>query len=328
MKKQQSRSRNLWSILAMVALMLLPVAPPPAAAAVIAYDGFDYTSGTALNTASGGSGWSNNWTASVNNIPAGGSGVINYSITSGLSMQGGGGALQTAGNAVAFSNTSTSYDNGARRRLSTTLSDGQEVWMSYLFRLDTMQSPYNDGSISLGLTDGVSAGTGNSRHLTRPVNGSSSPKGLTTVGYGANASDVAITNKILDNLGTTYLLVGKIEIDTEGTTSRTASLWVLDAAVFGSVYADAHANNIDLITEAMLNTHVPAGWRVTGTDTNAATSILPTHFQNLLYRQMTGVFDEVRFGANAWDVLPLIPEPASGLLFALCGLALLRRRRH
>ncbi len=293
-----------------VCLLTLAVAlGGPNAKAALAYDGFDYTTGGKLNTGSGGSGWSGNWVAST------GTGPIDYTIVPGLGM----GRLAVTGNAVAFSNTGSSYDNGARRLLETSLQVGQEVWMSFLFQLDTIDT--TGASIHLGLTDGSGTGTAGSRHVAHPVNGGKSQ--YTTVTYGQHGSNsVEVANRIRDNLGTTYLLVANMTIGGDAS----VSLWVMDSTVFANLAEDAWTNNAGIITQAMLDAQVPADWRVTASS-SVATTILPTHIHTALYQGMTGVFDEVRLGTTSWDVLPLIPEPASILFLTLGSLAILHRRR-
>jgi MYXO-CTERM domain-containing protein len=105
---------------------LINGAPSEVSAALIAYEGFDYASGSALPGQSGGSGWLNPW--QVNATPAGGAVVQSGSL----------GYTDSHGNALVTSGSSSFYSGAAgtaqpNRDLPTVLgADGTTAWVSFL----------------------------------------------------------------------------------------------------------------------------------------------------------------------------------------------------
>jgi hypothetical protein len=96
----------------------------PARAALIAYDGFDYTAGAALSGQNGGSGFSGAW------VPGG----FNASISSNYTIEAGSqsfGNLATSGNSVVTG--STTAIAGLTRNLSSTIgAAGTTVYLSFV----------------------------------------------------------------------------------------------------------------------------------------------------------------------------------------------------
>ncbi len=102
-------------------LFVLGASASPAAAAVFAYEGFDYSAG-ALAGNSGGTGWSDAWGAASINV-----------ISSGLS----GGSLPVSGNCAENVIASALSGTSSTRNLSTSLGgSNRTVWISFLVQPD------------------------------------------------------------------------------------------------------------------------------------------------------------------------------------------------
>ena len=118
----------------------LTLFPPgrSARAAVLMYDGFDYTVGTSLTNQAGGTGWgaaTNYWKGTVTE------GVnSNSTIVAGLTFS----DYQVAGNAVQLCASNAIVIRYGRKIQTGAVGD---IWMSYLYRPDVNRGQYNFSAI-------------------------------------------------------------------------------------------------------------------------------------------------------------------------------------
>lgn len=181
--------------LACLTALVLGAASPASHAALLVYEGFNYTAGSTVTGQTGGSGnWNGAWAGSSSYIVS----------TPGLTYTG----LSTSGNA-AFDNTGP-FQSNLRAYTGVNGSDGSVLWMSALVNAATL----NNDLRLYGLADnGVLGGDGGAGIYIGGgiVN--------TRIGFGSGTSSLTYT------LGTTFLVVAKYEFsDTAGADKIT--LWV------------------------------------------------------------------------------------------------------
>src|SRR2546429_245033 len=113
------RARNL----AVLTALLLCWQTRPGDAALIAYDGFSYTAGSGLTGASGGTGWTSNWTA-----------VSGVNVQSASLSYNSGSVLVNGGSLTAELDGTSDQTNAANR---TFASQSGTTYMSLLFSAPT-----------------------------------------------------------------------------------------------------------------------------------------------------------------------------------------------
>jgi hypothetical protein len=286
-------------------------------AALVVYEGFDYTAGT--NTASAANASSSATTTGLTTTGTGltgsyvmhrGGGSSNVSGTSIVNPTLDFGTLPESGNKLNWTGYgSSAAGNQLNAKLSSSASSAlapgassKTIWMSTLITPGTFA---NGGGVFLG-NNAVSGDTA----------------GATIFGLGFNASGNAVVSYnngvTAATTGTftassTYWLVGNFSYSISGstTTFSAANLWIYNASS-GNPPA----------SEGALSTAMAS---FSGTSTTTGSRVP----DNLLFKTGSSVanssFDEVRIGDSYASVA--IPEPRAALLGGLGMLALLRRRR-
>lgn len=270
-------------------------------AALIAYEGFDYTAGSSLNGQNGGTGWNDDsWTERA----ATGS----LSITDGgLSYPG----IASSGNAGFTSGTGTNlnyrYADNSETSVAATLGlltasnqfgvDDTTIWISYLLREDANPS-YKFFGLELYKPGVGDAGT-TGLNLTRiPTAGDEAPgKDQWEIGNGNNRVKTGVER--VD--GETFLFVAKIDFTS---TTDTVSLFI-NPEINGP--SPSITNAFVTLTDLEFS-----GFRIAGTNLAAHT------------------IDEIRIGTTFTDVTA-VPEPAVvGCIMGVTGLLfmMVRRRRR
>ena len=181
-----------------------------AQATLVAYEGFDYSPGSALpadqspTTWNGGAGWSNTWTTANGDEPVIGTGSLSY------------GSLATSGNMMTVPNAS-SAGNGAARTLDSTAQNDfiygtsatGAMWVSAL-----VEQNYSgdNASITLGNTQQYQPGI---------TFGSFASAGISYYGMASNTTNVTTTPVAT---GTTAFLV--LQINFTGNNNINLTLYV------------------------------------------------------------------------------------------------------
>ncbi|MEM6551364.1 MAG: PEP-CTERM sorting domain-containing protein [Planctomycetota bacterium] len=168
-----------------------------AAAAPIAYEGFDYTAGGDLSGLSGGTGFDEAW-----NDP--GAGDNNYVVTTpGLTY----GNLLVSGNAVTYSGPSNGGNYQTTRSLSgsfNTFAEGSQNWLAFL--IDPASS-VADAGVSFGPNS-----------LKVEINNSN----LDISSFGGNLASVDISGDLLDGGN---LVIAKVSKTYAGAAPLTTEVW-------------------------------------------------------------------------------------------------------
>lgn len=282
----------------------------PAGAAVLVYEGFNYTTnGSSMNgkTASVGTGLTGNYTLDAGT----GTGSVTWNST-GLSF--GSNFLTASGGGLSLSAV-----GGANRVLGVAL-DGTAaatgtLWSSYLVSFSALSTNTN-GQLSLRVADAVTAAT--NIHYRADVDA------FTAVRRPGVAYDSGTTNAGSGTLATatTYLVLSKYT--NVGTANGTASLWVMTQAQYDTWVAGG-------ATEGTLATN--STWAISDTVSAGSTTLSFGSGQYLQFAingsgsTETAVLDELRYGTALYDV---VPEPSS---YALLGMGvgavwLLRRGKR
>lgn len=258
-------------------------------AALLAYEGFDYTTGTIAGK-NGGTGFAEAW-GSIS-----GGGNINVVTTQLNYTDGNSNALDTLGNSVYIDRSTRSVS----RLLDQTYSSGV-VWLSFLIQPNSAifgSDPQNTGSsfrlvLLSGTTERLQAGNRNNSSTVYGISGFSQTGNSTVSVLGNTDVQFMVVRYEFGAAGSVHLFMNP-DLDTE------PALVDADAALTG-IAAAMSFNTIRLQTLAA--------------DISTETS------------RSRGRFDEIRLGETYFDVTA-IPEPASLSLLGLGGIALLRRRRQ
>jgi len=288
--------RNFTTAAAILAL----TANGSASAAAVAYEGFAYDAG-ALGSASGGSGFSSNWSSN------GTTNVVASDLTYGSLTTTGGSIGNLGGGQNRF---------GASRSISLggLLADDAELWFSVMMGYDaggnrtnsTLMIALGDEAMSGGNFDynyNTAGATGLGVALVNPGRIQAVQVRDTTFGssgfagnvYGTGGGTLAVPSSDGVNNVDYRLVVGRI---TWGDGADTIDLFLpgtdlVLGAVHSTLTVDVDQSGFDFVT-------FKRGDKV--------------------------VMDELRFGATSADVLP-VPEPGSLALLGLGGLLIARRRR-
>jgi hypothetical protein len=291
-----------------------------AQAAVIAYDGFDYSSG-ALAGSNGGTGWQGAWGFTANNGSLDAASVVagltfsDYAVT--------GGAAEVVTNA----NNGGSYGGVvAHRQISNGLSlpSNSTVYTSMLFRHVQEGNFANGSTFAVGET----ATGGQNRLQSQAVTlfGNDNPD---QIGTGAGNSTTSSPTAGVA-VGTTYLFIGKftgLNIPAFNNAINTATLWAISETNYDAIKADG-------ITEAELDANnVARAFRSDG-PSDFGSFLEGGNYARLLANTDFGinnrsVFDEIKFTTELSDISPAaaIPEPTSLGILATASMIALHRRR-
>ena len=269
-----------------------------ASAALIAYEGFDYSEsvGTSITGLNGGTGWDEAY-------PAPGGGTL--LLANGLAYSGTN-ALATVGKSVNFvanSNMSTGRDWADS---TSAVASGTYY---YSFQIDPVAAAR--GTLIIMKTTG--SGDGQNGFGIRLDNNAGNPQFKAWSPHQAGGANIDFAG----GYGSTYFVVGKITIVQSGTSTNSI-------AVFNST------GTIPL-TEPTFASSVSRAW-VDAAAASTQGDTLRTTLSGRAFSNNTGYrIDEIRIGETYADVASAIPEPSS--FAALAGLGALgfiatRRRQQ
>ena len=261
----------------------------PAGAALVAYEGFDYASGT-QTALGGGTGWTGNWTSDGTTDSS-----LNIAGT-GLSQ----GSLQTAG--LSLSNTGAvtfrSLSASTAAEVASQSSANGDIWISFV----AAQPSGSFGGIALWNIGAALADVNTNYSLILGRNsfdsGNWSWSDITSVGNGAG-SGVAVATQVL------YVM----HLDYQAT-STAVTLYLFTGAnpTASSLSGAAYTSSIATVADSSGNRPVFDRLRVSGNVLN---------------------LDEIRIGTTSADVMPVaVPESSSYALAGAGALLLLARRRR
>jgi hypothetical protein len=277
----------------------------PAQAALIAYDGFNYSAGAnALAGNNGGTGFSGVWTN--RDVTSTGWSVL----STGLTFS----DLPVTGGRIQGTSTLGGGHSEVMRDLTTNLS-GSQVYGSFLYATN---QPHRTLTVA-GLQIGNSADARNTQTVQAYPDEWDQTVGVRQNGTGGGSTGSTLT------IDVTYLVLFSANLVN---TSPTATMWVLNSAQFDTLKSGG-------LTEAELNSaavgtgssNIWAKSTVVGANrvlgiTNNVNFLAFSGYSGA--PEIAASFDELRIGTTLASV---IPEPSSALLGGLGLLALLRRRR-
>ncbi len=268
-------------------------------AALVVYEGFDYTAGT-LPTNNGGTGFTGSWEAFG---ATGVGGSVDWTVAAGSMVQGTN-QLPIAGNKASAGNNS-----GASRKWFTPgagrpsyLQTGGEIWFSA--NAKTLNTHQNSDSV-LAITH-QNNGAGNALGLVMKRVGTSNVN--TGIGLRIGGSSAAVVDTLLPS-ETEVFVVGRVQF---GTPSATLTVWLNPAA--------------DPLTLTPLTSATTSG-TLGGDGTNYSQFLTQGALGMRTFSNGAAAFDEIRIGEFASDVM-VIPEPASLGIVGGIGAMLMRRRRN
>jgi hypothetical protein len=323
---------------------------PQAKAAVIASESFNYSSGTALAGASGGSGWGNAWALSTGAATAWPNAVNTTNGAPGISATnlpystfGGTG---DAGGAAQFAMAVASTSSGAAfRSFSTPISStgGSTFWGTVEVKAPTsikfqnffqllMNDTPNGNASALADPFGTANGSLHAVPLVAwggaPVNVNNSGSGAPI--YSADADFSAGTGLVTTGDAAQHMFVFKIETNATDPSNSALALKVstwFESSNGAGTSATFLSTPLSATPSSVLYYDLPAAEQnstaIQGVRIQGATQASTTSGRNFLV-------DEIKFGDTASDVgviAPVAPEPATLGLMGVAGLALLRRRK-
>lgn len=300
-----------------VSAFLLAASLVQSQAALLVYEGFNYSAGSALNTIK-----PNASTVGLDKTVAyAGNGAANYVTGSGLTF----GALTTSGGSISSAASVTAVGS-AKLSLNTYVGT---LWSSYLVSFSSISNAsVGDGALTRVANDASNNGERfNSYADSRIPSGSPT----TNVGISYNAASNVTVGSTSLSINTTYIIISKYTNVGSAINAGTGigTLYALSLSQFGSFLSAGG-------TEAYLNSATvgTGSSDVTGRVSNT-NSVSSTYlFQSGAYAQFVNVgdgvtFDELRYGSTLTDVVP-VPEPGVlGLasLGALAAFLSLRKNR-
>ncbi len=299
--KTKTQRRSTGSNTLAFALMALGglLMPGKSEAALVAYEGFDYAAG-ALGSASGGTGWSGNWSSNSATL------VTDSDLTYG--------SLDTSGGSIG--NLAAAINRfGASRTIDLAtpglLANGSELWFSLMMGYDTAGNRTNSRlSFVLG-TEAISTANGNDYTFTTGTTG----LGVTFGRFGSTNGNIVATRT-----NDADLVFGTGSDGSNPVVYAADSLQVDYAFVVGRITWGELSDTIDLfLPDANLN--------LGSVHSTLTTNVDQSGYDTISFKRGDRVvMDEIRFGSSYASVTP-IPEPRAALLGGLGLLALLRRRR-
>ncbi|OJU98316.1 MAG: hypothetical protein BGO12_02680 [Verrucomicrobia bacterium 61-8] len=299
-----------------VSAMIFTAFTTSSQAALLVYEGFNYSAGLALNTIT-----PNASTAGLDKTVAyAGNGAVNYVTGSGLTF----GALTTSGGSISSAASVTAV-GAAKLSLNTYVGT---LWSSYLVSFSSISNTaVGNGALTRVANDISNNGERfNSYADSRIPSGSPS----TNIGIAYNAASNITVGTTALSLDTTYILISKYTNvgSAVNAGTGTGTLYALSLSQFNSFLSAGGAES--WLNSASIGTGAS---NVTGrvSSTNNANSTYL--FQSGGYAQFVNVndgvtFDELRYGSTLADVTP-VPEPGTLGLAALgVGTAFLLRRKN
>lgn len=264
---------------------------PQSHAALLAYEGFDYTAGN-VNGDNGGTGWSGAWTSSTSPVYA--------SVVTGTTLGYTGGSISINGSGTALSITGGGA--GSLNRGFDGTDVGSEIYFSFLFQ--AVAGSGNEFSHFYLSDDADLNNSGGIGDFNTAANDS---RFGVRINDGTN--DTTTTSSLSYTIGTTYLLVGRLSTDGTGGAAGEidrVELWVNPTSLTLGT-ADATVNDAMGLTLADLD-------------------VFSTRFVNFASPDQI-LIDELRIGTDFASVVT-VPEPSVGLLLLLGGTSLLALRRR
>jgi hypothetical protein len=268
---------------------------PAARATLIAYDGFEnYTVNAALNTNTGGTGWSTNWSSATSVKAVATATPITYS-SGALTINGGARAAEAAD---PVGNNGVALDNLASRSFATQTGT---VYFSFLFRAES----------GGGADDFIQFALNNDTNITNSGSiGDLSNVGTTAnfaarIGVASGGTSVNSSTSLAN--ATTFFLVGKISKTSGGNYNRmqlfvNPTTLTEPGVVSATQNADSGTSAISFFTMRISNLETTDQYR----------------------------FDELRIGTT-WGDVTAVPEPATyGMILGSLVMAAVvwsRRRR-
>ncbi len=284
---------------ALVSAIALSVLSPLASADIVASDDFNYAQGELPNTQAPGSGWAGAWTAAT---------AITQVVDPDVDL-GSGNALSIIGTSNTSGASTGNNIAAVQRTLSPTFS-GNELFVSFLFQLDSGALTNND---FLGLWFNDNSTTARSDLTNRPnigikANGGSGTNDIFVRTTGTEGS-FALDSDIGSPTRVTYQIVGRLWRTAESGNYSNFDLWL------NPIFADLAKPDAKSSGNAGISTVTRVGFRTANLDGGDTLLI-----DNLILAEN---WNDVVAAPNA------VPEPGSLALagLALLGLGLARRRR-
>lgn len=270
-------------------------------ATLIAYEGFDYSAGSNLQTfiSGGGTGWADSgWTRA-----AGGSQFVTGSPS--LSFN----SLQTSGNSI--SGTHSGYNRNMTTNPLSGIGDGESVWMSFVLNVSSLGAgSFTDTrAVYLGW-NGAAGNATNAGSMTKAeIRDYDVGAGTYTI-YAADRSNVASDGGITLDLNTDYLISIRYVNNLSGSNDLL------------EIYSVASSDlGLSDPTGASATSSI-GGFNMNRSD---FTQVGFSTFNDL---SANVSLDEFRVGTSFSDVTPTIPEPSTyALLFGVAALLWHRRLR-
>jgi|GEM_PF-3359069 PEP-CTERM putative exosortase interaction domain len=273
-----------------------------------AYDGFDYTAGTAINIANalnGGVGWNASGNASPNTT-VWGAPIPNNNSGNGISVGTGSLAyanlLTSGGHAVVNGSTTTAIG----RSFGQNINSGTFYFSFLIAKTVETERTLNVSFFS----DADGTGSPTERFAIGQIGGGANDSdgnfALLVSNSGADNGLKLATTPISLGLNQTHLVVGRLDFNINDNIDRLS--FYIDPALGaepGSAYMTFETDF-----------QVLRGFRMFAG--NASGDFTPA---------AQGVFDEFRFGTS-WESVAVVPEPSAFALMGLGLLALIGRRRH
>lgn len=261
-------------------------------AALLAYEGFDYTAGN-VNGEDGGTGWSSAWTSSASPVYG--------TVVTGTTLAYTGGSISVSGSGTALSITGGGA--GALNRPFVGTDTGNEIYFSLLF-----QSVSGSGNEFFHFYLSNDPDLNNSGGVGDFYTAASNSDFGVRVNDGS--ADTTVPSSISYTAGTTYLLVGRLSTDGTGGVSADildqVELWVNPTSLTPGT-ADATVNaSMGVALEDLV--------------------YFSTRTVNFASPDQI-LIDELRIGTDFASVVT-VPEPSVGMMLILGGTSLLALRRR
>jgi hypothetical protein len=269
-----------------------------ASTGALIYESFDYSTGSVVGQ-DGGQGWGSAWTQPQTD-------GTEEVVADSLSFS----DYQTSGGALKLVDTDPDWGViGVRRQLGMDFNTGDDVWVSYLSKIDVVQS--SNASRTAEFRHGPTAGTTKLRMQPKGTNS----QGV-MVAYDSDGNNSAGEN-VQD--GRTYLTIVRFG-DIGTADGKYAVMWVFDEAGYDAMMADGTITESELNTNDYITAQDPHANRTLGTADSAYLLLANSQGDDFGY-----YFDELRYGTSLDQVL--VPEPMSVFLLGMGGIALISRRK-